>query len=289
MTWLLLSVFCSTLIFVIFKFFDRFRVDNLQAIIVNYIVASTLGMSLRGFDTSVLDLPNHNWFPSAIVLGLIFIWLFRLMAFASQKIGVSVVSITVKMSLVIPVIFGILYYNESVNLVKVLGITLALVSVYLTTSKGKKVGIQAAYVKIPIFLFVGSGFMDTFINYNQEQVVPVNEQDLFTSTIFGLAAIFGTVLLFVQNRRTGVKLELRNLFAGIILGIPNYGSIYFLLKALGHNNAESSIIFPINNVGIVALSVIAGTLIFSEKLNSKNWIGILLAIGSILLLGFENF
>lgn len=289
MIWLLFSIICSTLIFVIFKYFDKFGVDNLQAIIVNYIVAFTLGMSLRGFDTALIDIPQKNWFWSAFILGIIFIWLFRLMALASQKIGVSVVSITVKMSLVIPVVFGVLYYQESFGLMKIFGISLALMAVYLTTAKDKSKKSSELYIKLPLILFFGSGIMDTFINYNQEEVVILEEHGLFTSSIFGMAAVFGTILLLIQHSRNKVKLKLKNVWAGIILGIPNYGSIYFLLRSLNHNNMESSIVFPINNVGIVALSVVFGLVLFSEKLNIKNKIGIALALLSIALLGYESF
>lgn len=289
MIWLLLSIFCSTLIFVIFKYFDRFGVDNLQAIIVNYIVACTLGMSTRGFDTPISALPQQSWFWSAFALGLIFIWLFRLMALASQKIGVAVVSIAVKMSLAIPVVFGILYYGEGSGIFKIVGILIALLSVYLATAKDGNTKIEKAYLKIPFILFFGSGIMDTFLKYNQEELVPIVDQSLFTSTIFGLAAIFGSILLIIQWRKSESSFKLKNLIAGIILGIPNYGSIYFLLKALGHNGSESSLIFPINNVGIVAFSVLAGTLIFSEKLSRKNWIGMAMALLAIFILAFENF
>lgn len=289
MIWLLLSIICSTLIFVIFKYFDKFGVDNLQAIIVNYIVAFTLGMGLRGFDTSLIDIPEKNWFWSAFILGIIFIWLFRLMALASQKIGVSVVSITVKMSLVIPVIFGVLYYQESFGLMKILGISLALLAVYLTTAKDKSKKTSELYIKLPLILFFGSGIMDTFINYNQVEIVSVEEHGLFTSSIFGMAAVFGSLLLLIQHSKNKIKLKRKNIWAGIILGIPNYGSIYFLLRSLNHNNMESSIVFPINNVGIVALSVLVGVVLFSEKLNFKNIIGIALALLSIALLAIGSF
>ncbi len=289
MIWLLFSIICSTLIFVIFKYFDKFGVNNLQAIIVNYVVAFSLGMSLHGFETNLLEIPEKNWFWNAFILGIIFIWLFRLMAIASQKIGVSVVSITVKMSLAIPVLFGIFYYQESVNFIKILGIGLALFAVYLATAKDKSKKSSELYIKLPVILFLGSGVLDTFINYNQEEIVLEAEHGLFTSSIFGMAAVFGSILLFIQHRKNKVKLKLKNLWAGIILGIPNYGSIYFLIRSLNHNNMESSIVFPINNVGIVAMSVLFGLFLFSEKLNLKNKIGIALAILSIVLLGMDSF
>ncbi|HRB19940.1 MAG TPA: hypothetical protein PKZ14_07645, partial [Chitinophagales bacterium] len=70
---------------------------------------------------------------------------------------------------------------------------------------------------------------------------------------------------------------------GIILGIPNYFSLYFLLKTLDTLTWQSSIIFPINNLGIVGLSAIAGVALFQEKMNTQKIIGFILAISSIIL------
>ena len=59
--------------------------------------------------------------------------------------------------------------------------------------------------------------------------------------------------------------------------------MYFLLKALRVDGYESSAIFTINNVAIVAVSCLTGLLLFKEVISSKNWIGIGLALISIIL------
>ena len=77
--------------------------------------------------------------------------------------------------------------------------------------------------------------------------------------------------------------SLKSIPLGATLGIINYASIYFLLKALRINGLESSSLFTINNVAIVAVSTLIGLLIFKEKISNKNWIGICLALISIVL------
>jgi uncharacterized membrane protein len=57
----------------------------------------------------------------------------------------------------------------------------------------------------------------------------------------------------------------------------------FLLKALQTEGLESSTLFTINNVSVVILTTVFALLLFKEKLIKKNWIGIGLAIISILL------
>jgi uncharacterized membrane protein len=53
--------------------------------------------------------------------------------------------------------------------------------------------------------------------------------------------------------------------------------------ALRSEGFESSTIFTINNVAIVLLSTLLGIILFKERLLPKNWIGIALAVISIIL------
>ena len=75
----------------------------------------------------------------------------------------------------------------------------------------------------------------------------------------------------------------KSIVSGVILGVVNYYSIYTLLKALNAENFESSIIFTVNNVAIVMLTTLIGLLLFKERLLTKNWIGIGIAVLSIIL------
>ena len=51
---------------------------------------------------------------------------------------------------------------------------------------------------------------------------------------------------------------------------------------------ESSSAFTLNNVGIVILSTLFGLFIFKEKLIIKNWLGIGIAVVSIILIMSVN-
>ena len=97
------------------------------------------------------------------------------------------------------------------------------------------------------------------------------------------AGVIGIMVLVVQKIKGELNLEYKNIIAGVVLGIPNYFSIYFLVKALRSNLLDSSGIFTINNVAIVIISTLLGIVFFKEQLSLKNWIGIILAVISIAL------
>ncbi len=284
MIYLLLSVLSSTVIFVVFRLYKKFGVNTLQAIVINYFIACTVGFFgyIEGSDFS--RVPQESWFPGALMLGVLFITVFNLAAITTQKSGLSVVAVATKMSVAIPVLFGIFLYNESTGILKIIGIILALAAVYLTSIKSKE-GISIKYKNLvfPLLVFLGSGIIDTSLKYLETTYVSESDVGLFSSTIFATAGIIGTIILIVQAFLGKFEISFRNILGGIALGIPNYYSIYFLVMALRSEGFDSSTIFTMNHVAIVTFSTLVGILLFKEKLITKNWIGLALAILSIIL------
>lgn len=283
-----LSVLCSTGIFVIFKFFEKFGVNTRKAIVANYLVAALFGLALFGSLQAIIEIPLKSWFWLSCVLGSLFISLFYLMATIAQKIGVATASVASKMSVVIPVIAAVLIYNDSFSSLKILGIVLALTGLYLATQKGKTVVRDPKLLWLPVILFFGSGLLDTLLKLAENKFVPPQDQLLFIPSIFVMAFVFGflvTTLKSVRNRN--FMLESRSIVGGTILGVVNYGSIYFIWNALAQPGTESSVVFPVANMGVVAASALAGLAFFKEQLTIKNWLGIVICVGSIAIIAFS--
>lgn len=283
MIYLLFSIASSTIILILFKLFDRYNVNTLQAIVVNYITACTTGILSYNATVHINDITSSRWFFGALALGFLFIAIFNVMALTAQRNGLSVASVAAKMSVIIPVVFGIYVYNESVGAQKLIGIVLALVAVYLTSIKSKSSVNSSKGLLLPIILFLGSGVIDTSIKYLETTYVAQNGIPIFSATIFFFAGIIGIGLLILRAITKSIKIEIKNIVGGIALGVVNYYSIYFLLKALQFEGIESSTIFTVNNVAIVMLSTLIGLMLFREKIYTKNWIGIAIAIISIAL------
>jgi drug/metabolite transporter (DMT)-like permease len=287
---LIFSILASTLIFVIFKLFSKFKINTLHAIVVNYIVACFSGLIAYNNEIVVTNIIHFNWFYYAIGLGAIFILVFNLMALTTQRSGLSVVSVATKMSVVIPIVFGLIYYQESLGVFKLIGIILALIAVYLASIKTKSgIAIQKKNLIYPLLVFIGSGIIDTSIKFLEGSFVAQNDVPIFSATIFASAAVIGILLLTYKATIGAFKFEFKNILGGIALGIPNYFSIYFLVQALRSNIFDSSGIFTVNNVAIVMVSTIAGIILFKEKLLIKNWIGIALAIISIFMVTLSKY
>ena len=283
MIYLVLSIIASTLIFIIFKLFDKYGVNTLQAIVINYVVACASGLLNYNAPIKIDEIIGSGWFYGAFTLGFLFIFVFSVMALTAQRNGLSVASVAAKMSVIIPIIFGVYVYNESVGIQKVLGIILALVAVYLSSVKSKTKVKFKKNILFPLLLFLGAGTIDTSIKYLETTYVAEDGIPIFSATIFCFAAIIGAGLLLIKYFKGTLHFDHKSIYGGTILGVVNYFSILFLLKALNFENTESSTIFTINNVSVVMLSTLLGLLFFKEHISKKNWIGIALAIVSIAL------
>jgi len=279
MIYLVLSVLVASSLLVIFKLFEKYKVNNVHAIVINYVVAFICGLLSAPVVMSPIEISKQSWFFGALGLGMLFIFIFNIMAITTQKSGLSVASVATRMSVVIPITFGFIFYNESFGVVKILGILLALVAVFLASVKSKD-GFKVRNLFFPFLLFLGSGTIDTSLKFIENFYVKEENIAIFSASLFGFAGIFGILFLVIKQN---LRIRWKSILAGICLGIPNYYSVVFIMKALATEGLDSSTVFTINNVGVVALSTLLGLLLFKERLLRKNWIGILLAILSIFL------
>ena len=282
MIFLLLSILFSTGLFVVFKYFGIYKIDVLKAIFVNYIVAFSMGFFFAERQIPISEIYLQPWFSGALFLGALFVSIFFVMAMTAQKNGVSVTSIAGKMSVVVPVFFGIILYNESVTFLKIVGIIMALIAVYLSSVKEEK-SEKNGTLLLPILLFIGSGTIDTLLKYIQENYVADEDVSIFSGSLFGIAGAFAFLILVIKTLKKIESFGYKNIIAGIILGVPNYYSIIFLIKALQNKNFESSTLFTINNVAIVVVSTLVGLFFFKEKFSVKNKIGVAMAVLAIIL------
>ena len=232
---------------------------------------------------SLTKVIHKPWYLGSLFLGSLFIFVFYFTALTSQKNGLSVASVASKMSVVIPIGLGIFFFNDSYGYLKILGIFLALLAVYLTSKKQKGVINTDSNLLFPLIVFFGAGIIDASLKIMQTFYVPENDISLFSSNTFLNAFIIGFLLIAYKFWSKKTTFKGKNIIGGIVLGIPNYFALYYMIKMLDQPNMESSTIFTIHNIAIVLLTTLFGLVIFKEKIALRNVIGIVLAIFSIIL------
>lgn len=284
MTYLLLSILFSTSIFLIFKISEKFKTNLLKLIIINYLVAASLGFYFNKYSISVTATITSNWFRYAVIIGISYILMFFLVGYSTRKSGIVVTTIASKLSMVIPILYSILYIGEKNSFLKITGLTMALGAVLLTCYRPTDKTKNFAHIVLPLIIFIGSGVTDSLVKYAQTKHVSNHISLLFSAIVFSTALIAGLTISFINTKASLKHTTISEFIGGITLGIANFGSLYFFILALNTNIIDSSIIFGLNNLCIVLFSVFLGLILFQEKFSRINFAGIIIAFAAILIL-----
>lgn len=284
MLYLLLSIISSSLIYITFKLINKYKIKIFPVIIINYITASFTGFLFRERDFSVHEIISADWFYISIIIGILFISMFYLIGLSTQKAGITVTSISTKMSVVFPMLFSIIYYAEEIYMLKIMGMILAILAIILASIKNKLTHPDTKNFIFPITLFIGMGIVDSSVKYNQEEFLKDTGAIESTTVIFAVAAIIGITIHLLFNLKSNKELKISTLLLGTLLGLVNFGSLYFLILALNSSILDSSIIFAVNNTAIIFISAMVGKSFFKENLSILNWIGVSISIIAIIAL-----
>ncbi len=292
MLYLIGSIILTSYLTLAFKVCEKYHINIFQAIVFNYITCVITGSVVNGYFPVNAAAMATPWFRWACVMGVMFVSIFTIIGITAQKIGVAVASVANKLSLIIPVVLSVYLYGETVAGWKLAGVVLALIAVILTcypsekNEKGKANN-RLKYL-LPVVLFIGSGLLDALINHVQQQYVNEENSNAYLVSGFLSAAVIGSLVLSWQIMSGRTQFVWKNLFAGVIIGVPNYFSIWCLVRFLKISPWESSASIPVNNMGIVLFSSVAAWLLFKEKLSFINWAGIFLSLLAIYLIAFGN-
>lgn len=291
MFYIALTVFTSVLLLIAFKLFEKYQVNTFAAILINYLVACVTGTIVLNVSVNLSNLLEYKWIWICLPLGALFILIFYLISLTAQKISVSAASMANKLSFVMPVVYSIIILNEPLNAVKLTSVVLALIAVYLATKTASGSVVKgSSFYLLPVLVFIGSGLIDVSLNLAKAHYLSnSNEEALFTVCTFFTAFCIGLLVVIFQliqnwtNAKTNY-FKLQNLIGGIALGIPNFFSIFFIFKSLSTSSLKSSQIFPVLNLSNVIIATACGYFLFNEKISRINFVGILLAVASIILI-----
>ena len=273
----------------LFKYFGKYQVNNLQAIIINYFTAGSLAVvstNANGLPIVFQHIFLSNYIVPSLIIGLLFIITFNLLAFGTQKIGIAISTVANKMSMIIPVIIGIYLFKEDLGVLKLLGFTLAISAIYMTSTKSGKLSFDKKFMPIILLIFLGQGIADGTLSWTQKFTLSTENTSLFFASTFFSAGTFGCLFLVYDLMVKKIRFQAKNILWGIALGVPNYLTLHFFIRSLQSPILESSQVFPVVNMGIIILSAISGIILFKEKLTPLNWTGIAIAIIAISFISF---
>lgn len=282
MLYLVLAIVFSTGVFVAMRLFERFKLDNHQALMWNYVFAAGTGFLMcKQFDTPA-QLVNEPWFGLSILTGFWFIFTYLLMTASTQRSGVTVTSLSSKLSVVLPTLAGVVLFSEKLNFVATMGIVLALVALVLVVG-GKNATNKNIKINwlLPVLIFFGTGTGDILMKLTEQQNSS-DDMGFMIAFIYFIAMLFGFLVVAFDLIRSKSKWQWKNAIGGITLGVINFFSTFCVYNAM--RCFDNVVLFPVYNIGVVCLTALTGWFLFKEKLTWKNYMGLAIAILAVILI-----
>ena len=279
------TVLLFNVLIILFKLFEKYNVDNLQALIINYASCAILSSLLITTKFSLIEIAYKEWITHSLVLGSLFIIVFYIYAYAVQKIGIIISTLFSRMSLIIPIIAAVLFYeNEYLTNLQIIALFLTIIGIVLTSKIKKEYKWTNKHIAIPILVFLGQGVVDSIFN-DFTKKFSNHDPYLFFLVLFSTATITGCAIVLYIRKKEKKKLQLKNVYWGILFSIPNFFSLLTFINAL--KGIKSTIVFPVVCMGIIVTSSILGFICFKEKITLKNLIGISLCLISIYIFTYD--
>lgn len=283
---LLFCILLNVVVAIIFKIFPRYNIDVKRAIIVNYFtcVATAWAADYVEFNT---HLPMVKDFVIwTLPMGILFFTVFLIIGKTVASFGVLVATTSQKLSLILPVVIALLFFDEPLTTWKLPGLLAAIGAVVYINANGSprlpKLNALTT-LSLPLLTWLGSSAVDLSLFLSEKYQAAQGHNMLFTASLFFFAGLSGLLFVIVQDFKTGSSWKKKDILAGICLGIPNFFSIYLIVVLLS-DGWQGSILFPMLNVAIILMTTLVGLFIFKEDFSRNRKAGIILAIFAIILL-----
>jgi len=283
MVYLLLSIICSVAVGVLFKTTRKFAARTTQIVMWNYVF--TILLCYLFFSPQLLtELSQLNagapwvvYVPLMVLLPSIFL----LLAQSIKHVGIVRTDAAQRLSLFIPILAAWFIFKEDFNTIKLAGLAVGFPAILLILYKKgtKEEGHDWLY---PALVLFGFGTIDVLF----KEIALTSTIGFATSlfVVFSGALVIMLIAVIYEVIFKQIKVSAINFAFGALVGIFNFGNIFFYLKAHQVFAENPSTVFASMNMGVIVLGSVAGIFIFKEKLSKLNYLGIILALCAIVII-----
>ncbi len=280
MTFLIAGFISSALVSIVLKLTSRYEYDRYGMLTVNYLsglipfIISEVGNAMPSFDSALLQC-----FLFALLNGSLYIIGMVLNDMNVRKNGAILQATFSRLGIMVPTLVSIFFFKEMPTALQITGLVLVPVAFLIMNIpekkdyKEKSKPVFSLLVLALLFCGLAESMLKVFEVFGSSSL-----DSWFMSLTFLSAAFICLALTIAKKGRIGKKEAL----IGIALGVPNYLSSFFLLKAL--SSVSAYIAYPTYSVGAILVVSAASILIFKERLLEQNALALLIIISALVLL-----
>lgn len=261
MLFLLLALLFSAVLALVLKYLNTGSPYGVY--FVNYITCTLLALAAMEPRT----LYNGDFTPCWLgaITGLIYLTSLCANGYSIHKNGAILSSVFTRLGVLVPIVLAVALFGERPTLLQGLGVVLAVAAAVLMnglpgkpeTSAGNKI-----YLLPLVLTLLLNGTADAmskvFTQLGRRQ-----DDGLFMFYIFLFAGL-ATLALLVRQHRT---LTGRDVFFGVLVGVPNFLSSRLLLAAL--TELPAFLVYPSYSVGVILVISVVSFFLFRERLSGR--------------------
>lgn len=276
MGFLAISILCSVAVSVLLKYAKPKGIHLAVAIGVNYIICLILTALLLKptITTDVIE----NGLPLFVALGVLLPSVFLVMGKSAQVAGIVKSDTAQRVALVIPLIASFTIFGEQITTQKLVALVLIFVAMacllYQKHAQNQLAGNKYQAIVLLLGVFLGYGVISVLLK-QLAKMGGASTSNLFIS--FALAFVFMVLYILVKK----IKVDKISLIGGAVLGVLNFTNIYTYITAHKVMSDTPTLVFATIDIGVIVVGSLAGFVIFREKINLINAIGIGLALLAI--------
>lgn len=274
------AAICSVLVSVILKLCRDRGFNPAQMITWNYASASILCFLWFKPGLAHISINKTPWVLIA-ALGVLLPTIFYCLARSLQTAGILKTELAQRLSVVLSLSAAYFIFSEYFNAIKLIGIALGVLAVLLILFSQRKGSIDGKQgILFLLSVWVGYALIDVLLKFasglGMQFAVTLN-------LVFICAFLLSSIYNIVQHGSLG---QTKNILAGLGLGLLNFANIALYVKAHMLLKDTPAIVFAGMNILVVVLGVVAGLIIFKEKLRVATLFGLIAGIMSVVCLAY---
>ncbi len=193
----------------------------------------------------------------------------------------SITSLVNSFAMIVPMAFGIVFYNESITLALAFGFLLLVISLFLMNEKKSEEKVTLKWLVYVGLAFIGNGMFSVVLSLCQRRFGGENDNQIMVIAMF-VSAVLILGISAVKERKESKKAFCYGWHRAAATGCLNGGANLCTLLLM--RTMSISLISPISSGGSVVLSGLVGIFNYKERLSVKQCIGIAFGTLAVVLL-----
>lgn len=175
--------------------------------------------------------------------------------------------------IIVPYLYGIIFLNETLSALRVIGIMLIIFSMFVSNIKDCQIANKHTVLSVLFTVF--NGLVGVITKVHQ---VTLNYKTVDSSQYVFLSAsakvvICAIALLFIKQNQQQNSFNLKKQLPLFILTAIICGMAY-LFQLVGASRIPATVLFPLLTGGTIILSTITSKIILKENVSMRQWIAV---------------